>query len=860
MRDGHRKNLASLSGDGEIDARVRAELAFMTRLSELSTRLTATSDLTSILYEMLDATIELQGADFGDVQLYDEAAGTLKIVAHRGLDQDFLDHFATVAASETSACGLALHSGTRIIIEDVNSHPDFESHRGIAASTGFRGVQSTPLFDRNSGKPVGMLSTHFRKPHRPSDHELRLTDLYARQAADVIAFRLAERALRESEARLQAILNQVPGAVGMFDREGHFVLRGGPLSVLWDDVIPSGDRGSPRPWRGFDAHGGPIPPSQYPGARALRGETVTPGLDFLHTADDGRETWIRVSAAPFRDETGEIVGGVTILQDVDQDKRADQRLRKSEARLQAVVDLEKLGLYAWNPQTNELQWDDTLKAMWGLPADAPVDYDLWWACVHPEDRARVEAAIQRCLDPRGDGVYDIEYRVIGKTDAAERWIATRGRTDFENGAPVSFYGVALDVTGRKRIEETLERRVEARTRELEDANRQLRSQIEQREIAEAEVQQLQRLDAIGQITSGLAHDFNNLLSVVLTNASLLSRNLRGSGDQEGVDLIRTAAERGANLTAQLLAFSRKQRLEPQEVDLNGKIVGMSDLLGATLGGTVQLRTTLAADLWPALVDPTQIELVILNLAINARDAMRSGGILTLETFNAVVDNGPFRPEGPVPGQYVGLAVKDTGVGIPDDVLPRVFEPFFTTKEPGKGSGLGLAQVFGFAKQSGGGVGIETRPGEGTSVKVFLPRTEVVPRDREWELVDAEQSRQTKVKGSILVVDDDKAVLRTTLRVLEALGYAAVPAISGGEALRLITGGLAIDLVLADFAMPEMTGVEFARKIHTTHPALPVIIVTGYGNHEILKDFGEARILQKPYAEAELMEKITKALN
>jgi PAS domain S-box-containing protein len=536
-----------------------------------------------------------------------------------------------------------------------------------------------------------------------------------------------------------------------------------------------------------------------------------------------------------------------------------RRLRESEVRLQAAVDLVKLGRYAWNPQTNELQWDDTLKAMWGLPAGTPVDYDVWRTCVHPDDLARVEAAIQQCADPRGDGVYDIEYRVIGKTDGVERWIATRGQTHFENQVPVSFQGVALEVTSRKRIEKTLERRIEVRTRELEEANRQLRSQVEQREIAEAEVQQLQRLDAIGQITSGLAHDFNNLLSVVLTNARLLSRNLRDPGDQEGVELIRTAAERGVKLTAQLLAFSRKQRLEPQEVDLNSKIVGMTNLLSATLGGTVQLRTTLAADLWPALVDPTQIELIILNLAINGRDAMESGGILTLETFNSVIYDGPFGPEEPGPGQYVGLVVHDTGVGIPDDVLPRVFEPFFTTKEPGKGSGLGLAQVFGFAKQSGGGVGIKTRLGEGTSVKVFLPRGGLVLRDQELES-DVEQGPRTKVTVSILVVDDETAVLRSALRMLDALGYAAVPAASGREALRLIASGREVDLVLADFAMPEMTGIELAKAIHATYPGLPVIVVTGYGNREELKDFGETRILQKPYTEGELMEKITEALH
>jgi CheY-like chemotaxis protein len=193
------------------------------------------------------------------------------------------------------------------------------------------------------------------------------------------------------------------------------------------------------------------------------------------------------------------------------------------------------------------------------------------------------------------------------------------------------------------------------------------------------------------------------------------------------------------------------------------------------------------------------------------------------------------------------------------VLPRVFEPFFTTKQLGKGSGLGLAQVLGFAKQSGGGVRVETRVGEGTSVKVFLPRAEVVLRDHELES-DVEQGPRIKVTASILVVDDDTAVLRTTRRMLDALGYAAVSTESGPEALLLIASGREVDLVLTDFAMPEMTGVELAKAIHATYPGLPVIVVTGYGNREELKDFGEARILQKPYTEGELMEKIAEALN
>jgi PAS domain S-box-containing protein len=543
-------------------------------------------------------------------------------------------------------------------------------------------------------------------------------------------------------------------------------------------------------------------------------------------------------------------------QEAEERAHAVRALRESEARLQAAVNLVNLGRYSWNPQTNELQWDDTLKGMWGLPADAPVDYAMFLAAVHPDDVAKVEAAIQRSSDPHGDGVYDVEYRAIRRTDGVERWIATRGQMHFDNHTPVSFYGVALDITDRKRIEQTLASHVEVRTRELQEANAQLRLQIDQREKAEAEVQQLHRLEAIGQITSGIAHDFNNLLSVVLTNARLLLPKMHDADDQEGVQLIRDAAERGAKLTAQLLAFSRKQRLMPFAVNLNSIISAMSDLLSALLGGTIRLRTAMAEDLWLASVDRTQMESVILNLSINARDAMMSGGVLSLETFNATIDKVSSGPVEPAPGQYVGLAVNDTGVGIPDDVVPRVFEPFFTTKASGKGSGLGLAQVLGFAKQSGGGVKLETSVGVGTSVKVFLPRAEG-KSTREQE-VRAEQ-RLSKATARILVVDDDRAVLRSTTRLLDALGYATVAAASGAEALRLLETGSQIDLVLADFAMPEMTGVELARVIRAKNTNLPVVIATGFLDREGISDIDEARILQKPFTNHELTRKIDSIL-
>jgi PAS domain S-box-containing protein len=601
--------------------------------------------------------------------------------------------------------------------------------------------------------------------------------------------------------------------------------------------------------------------------RVFAGETVTLEDHPWTLLRNGgpEEAFFTSYFTPIRDETGAVVANLAtafettnaVKEKAERD-RAERALRESEARLKAAVDLVKLGRYSWNPQTNKLEWDEKCRAMWGLPADATVDYDTWRTAVHPDDLGAVEAAIQRCTDPQGDGVYDVEYRVLGN-DGGERWIATRGQTQFENDKPVWFYGVAIDVTDRKRIEKTLERRVEARTRELEEANNALRSQIAQREMAEAAVQQLQRLDAIGQITTGVAHDFNNLLSVVLTNARLLSRTVQGPHDQEGIELIQTAADRGAKLIAQLLAFSRQQRLEPLEVDLNSKLVGMSNLLSVTLGGKVQLKTTFSPDLWPALVDPNQIELIVLNLAINARDAMQPGGTLTLETFNTVIESESFRPEEPSPGDYVGLAVKDTGTGIPDHVLPHVFEPFFTTKEPGKGSGLGLAQVFGVAKQSGGGVRIETRLGQGTAVKIFLPRAGVDVADHEAGFVDASKRPQTMKKLRVLVVDDDKAVLKSTVRMLDCLGYPTASAESGTEALRVLASNQEIDLVLADFAMPEMSGGELAKVICAMRPTLPVILITGYSDVDVLKEFNDLRIILKPFTEGDLVNTISAAL-
>ena len=405
-------------------------------------------------------------------------------------------------------------------------------------------------------------------------------------------------------------------------------------------------------------------------------------------------------------------------------------------------------------------------------------------------------------------------------------------------------------------EALLERRVDERTAELESANRQLASQIAERERVEAVLRQAQRLEAVGQLTSGVAHDFNNLLMVILGNIRQMQKTLTDPVVQRRLQMMAQAAERGAQLTAQMLAFSRRQRLEPRAVDLNDTVRSMRDLLQATMGGSVRIETVLQPDLWPAMIDPTQIELVILNLAINARDAMEVGGTLSVETANVTLD-APGRPEEPGAGDYVMVAVTDTGFGMSEEVLAKVFEPFFTTKEVGKGSGLGLSQVFGLAKQSGGGVRIDSTPGEGASVRVFLPRTAALPVAPDAEpVVEAGPGPKDL---NVLLVDDDSAVREVTAGLLHDLGYRVVEAGSGGAALDVLDRQSEIDLLLIDFAMPGMNGAEVAREVHARRPELPILFVTGYADTEALAAAGDDGILRKPFVEKDLAAKLRSLL-
>jgi len=393
-----------------------------------------------------------------------------------------------------------------------------------------------------------------------------------------------------------------------------------------------------------------------------------------------------------------------------------------------------------------------------------------------------------------------------------------------------------------------------RTSELERTNLELRTQMAERAHIEETLRQTQKIEAIGQLTGGIAHDFNNLLMVISGGLDMLDRRDDMERRKRLMDGMRQAAQRGSALTRQLLAFSRRQSLAPEAVDLAQRISQMRELLDRSLRGDVHVKEEFAPDLWPVEVDPGELELVILNLAVNARDAMPEGGSILLQACNAPDQQVLGRK-----GDFVRLAVIDSGVGIPDDVRNRVFDPFFTTKEIGKGSGLGLAQVYGFARQSGGTVWIDSECGQGTSVVMLLPRSVNLPSPTKDQPPVDEPARRSA--GNVLLVDDDEEVAALVGEMLEHLGYEVTYAASAAAALGALANEREVDVVFSDVMMPGgMNGLDLAREIRARQFGMPVLLTSGYA--EAIKQSAEAegvQVLAKPYRLEELAAALKSAV-
>jgi signal transduction histidine kinase len=404
-----------------------------------------------------------------------------------------------------------------------------------------------------------------------------------------------------------------------------------------------------------------------------------------------------------------------------------------------------------------------------------------------------------------------------------------------------------------------------RAADLAKTNLLLEQQIHEREQAEEALRQAQKMEAIGQLTGGIAHDFNNLLQVILGNLDLMRRHIppEPKNFERMFDGVQRAAERASALTAQMLAFARRQPLAPRPADVNKLVGGMSNLLHRTLGESIAIETILAAGLWRVSADTNQLENALLNLALNARDAMPQGGRLTIETQNASLDEEySTLNERVEPGHYVLIAVTDTGTGMPKEVMAKAFEPFFTTKEVGHGTGLGLSQVYGFVKQSGGHVKIDSKPGEGTTLKIYLPR-----------LVDtgAELDTTVTLKGMprasqqelVLLVEDDDDVRTNSVQMLRELGYQVVAVADGHAALRILDAKPSIRLLFTDVGLPGgLNGRELADDVRRRRPELPILFTTGYARSAILHhgrlDPG-IDLVAKPFTQAMLATKLRQML-
>jgi signal transduction histidine kinase len=382
--------------------------------------------------------------------------------------------------------------------------------------------------------------------------------------------------------------------------------------------------------------------------------------------------------------------------------------------------------------------------------------------------------------------------------------------------------------------------------------------------AEERLRQSQKMDAIGQLTGGVAHDFNNVLTVITGTIEILQDGLADKPQLAAIaQLIDDAATRGASITSQLLTFARRQPLEPREIGINGLVMETAKLLMPMLGEHVAIETMLAADAWGVLADPSQLSAAIVNLAVNARDAMRGGGKLTIATANVTFDDAAASADSEIkPGQFVMIAVGDTGHGIPPDIRDRVFEPFFTTKGVGRGTGLGLSMVYGFAKQTGGTVRIDSEEGRGTSVKLYLPRAEGVAARTDDEPLSAPAAPLGRHE-TILVVEDDALVRGYVIAQLGGLGYRTLVASDGAAALALVDQGAEFDLLFTDVIMPGgLNGRQLADAVAARRPGMKVLYTSGYTDdaivHEGHLDPGVA-LLRKPYRKADLAQKIREVL-
>ncbi|HEV8540143.1 MAG TPA: PAS domain S-box protein [Nitrospiraceae bacterium] len=657
----------------------------------------------------------------------------------------------------------------------------------------------------------------FRVRHRT----LELAKTNEELQEEITARRRAEEASREGERRLRAIIDTEPECVKILAGDGTLLLIN-PAGVAMIEADSA-----------EEMIGQSVYPLVAPGHReafqALVEWSYRGGkgaLQFEMIGLKGTRRWLDTHTAPLRNERHEIIGVLGITRDISERKQAEEAYRESEERYRRLVDLSPDAIYI-NRGGKIVFINSAGVRLFGATSPeqiigrSPLDF------VHPDYHQVVVERIRRLLEMRQPAplIEEKMVRLDGSTGDIEVTASP-----FTDHGETAILVVLRDITERKRLEEQL--------------------------------RQSQKMEAIGKLAGGIAHDFNNLLTVILGHSQLLLAALgREHPLLYQVEAIKSAGERTATLTNQLLAFSRKQMIQPRVLDLNQVVADMKRMLQPLIGEDIILATELAGDLWPIKSDLGQVEQVIMNLAVNARDAMVRGGTLTITTANVVLDDASVRHHvGAMPGAYVTLVVKDTGGGMDAETQSRIFEPFFTTKERGKGTGLGLSTVYGVVKQSHGFIEVISGPEQGTAFTIYFPRVEAASAAPRQEVA---APRQRTGSETILLVEDESLVRELVRCMLEGRGYTVLEAGHGEEAVRICeTHGGSIDLLLSDVVMPGMNGRELARRAAAMRPELRVLLMSGYtdeviGQREVL-EAGMA-FVRKPFAPDDLARKIREVL-
>jgi PAS domain S-box-containing protein len=838
LRDPSGRITALLSITRDITEHKQSEALLACQATVLEQIATGTP-LATTLTTLLQQVEALEPGLLGSVLLLDEAGVHLRHCAAPSLPEAYTRAIDGVAIGPNAgSCGTAAFRGDAVIVEDIATDPLWKDYRELALAHGLRACWSTPILDEQR-RVLGTFAMYYRQPRRPSAAHLRWIELATHLAAVAIATQRNEEALRRSEAQ--------NAELARFNQEVLDALTAHVCVLAEDGTILAVNKA----WRSFAAANPHAPANVGVGANylafceAARGEDaatareVARGLQAVARGEvpefrleypchsPGAQRWFQLRATRFEGPGRAAL--VVAHVDITERKQAEAALRESEARFRRLFENSLVGIYRKTPDGRILLANPALVKMLRYPSfEALAQVNLEQEGFQPQYPHRLfKEAIER------DGVVRGLESAWACADGATIYVRESAQGVRGPDGRIEYYdGVVEDITEQRRLEEAL--------------------------------RQSQKMEAIGQLAGGVAHDFNNILTVILAHAALIA--LQGGlpdAAREGLEGIRAAAERAANLTRQLLLFSRREVLQPRDLDLNEVVTNLANMLQRIIGEDVRLELHLhPTPLWTH-ADAGMLDQVLLNLAVNARDAMPDGGQLIIEATACELsaEAAAALPDA-TPGHYVGFRVSDTGCGIPPEILPRIFEPFFTTKEPGRGTGLGLATVFGIVHQHRGFLRVASEPGRGTTFEVFLPALTETPA-----AVASADSRPAPRGGSetILLVEDDSELRSLTRAMLEDHGYRVLEAPDGPAALALWRQHReAVALLLTDLVMPGgVNGRDLARRLRADRPQLKVVYTSGYSADLAGREWhpgpGET-FLQKPWSVARLLETVRQCLD